>query len=57
MRLKSYKRNIKTSLGIKDFKSSRTNSIGSKGETKNFKKRRHLSRLYSNNNSLKIVHV
>ena len=40
-----------------DFKGSKTSSIGSKNQTKNLKRRRRLSRLYSNNNSLKIAHV
>ena len=57
MRLKSYKRNTKASLGIKDFKNSRTNSIGSKGQTKNLKRKRHLSGFYSNNKSLNMAHV
>ena len=57
MQLKSYKRNTKVSLEIKDFKSSRTNSIGSKSWTKNFKKKRCLSGLYNNSNSLKIVYI
>ena len=49
--------NTKANLGIRDFKSSKTNSIGNKGQTKNFKRRRHLSKLYSNSNSLKIVYI
>ena len=57
MRLKSYKGNIKANLGIRDFKGSKTNSIKSKGQTKNFKRKRRLSGLHSNNNSLKIAHV
>ena len=57
MQLESYERNIKVSLGIKDFKSSRTNSIGSKGQTKNLKRKRRLSGLYSNSNSLKMAHA
>ena len=57
MQLKSYKENAKASLGIRDFKGNRTNSIGSKGQTKNLKNKRRLSRLYSNSNSLKIAHV
>ena len=57
MQLKSYKKNTKVSLKIKDFKNSRTNSIGSKGQTKNLKKKRHLSGLYSNNNNLKIAYI
>ena len=57
MWLKSYKKNTKASLKIRDFKGSRTNSIGSKGWTKDFKRKKCLSGLYSNSNSLKIVHV
>ena len=57
MRPKSHKGNTKASLRIRDFKGSKTNSIGSKGQTKNLKKKRRLSGLYSNNNSLKIAHV
>ena len=57
MQPKSYKGNTKASLGIRDFKGSRTNNIGSKGQTKNFKKKRHLSGLYSNNNGLKMAHI
>ena len=57
MRLKSYKENTKVSLGTRDFKSSKTNSIGSKGRTKDFKRKRYLSGLYSNNNSLKMVYI
>ena len=57
MQLKSYKGNTKVSLEIRDFKGSRTNSIGSKGRTKNFKRRRRLSGLYSNSNSLKMAYI
>ena len=57
MRLESYKRNIKVSLEIRDFKNSKTNSIESKGRTKDFKKKRRLSGLYSNSNSLKIAYI
>ena len=57
MQLKSYKKNTKASLGIRDSKNSRTSSIGSKGQTKNVKKKRHLGKLYSNSNSLKIAHI
>ena len=57
MRLKSHKGNIKASLGIRDFKGSKTNSIGSKGQTKNLKKRKYLSGFYSNSNSLKMVYI
>ena len=57
MQLESYKRNTKVSLKIRDFKSSRTNSIGSKNQTKDFKRKRRLSKLRSNNNSLKMVYI
>ena len=57
MRLESYKKNTKANLGIKDFKSSKTNNIGSKSRSKDFKKKRHLSGLYSNSNSLKITYI
>ena len=57
MRLESHEGNIKVSLGIRDFKGSRTNNIESKGQTKDFKRKRHLSGLYSNSNSLKIAHI
>ena len=56
MRLESYKGNIKVSLKIRDFK-NKTSSIGSKGRTKDLKRRRRLRRLYSNNNGLKMAHV
>ena len=56
MRLKSYKGNIKASLKIRDFK-DRTSSIKSKSQTKDFKRKKRLSGLYSNSNSSKIVHV
>ena len=57
MQLENYKGNIKTSLKIRDFKGNKTNSIKNKGQTKDFKRRRRLSRLYNNNNSLKIAHI
>ena len=57
MQLKSYKGNTKVSLEIRDFKGSKTNSIGSKGRIKDFKKRRCLSGLYSNNNGLKMAYI
>ena len=57
MRLESYKRNIKASLGIRDFKGSKINNIGSKGQTKDLKKKKRLSGFYNNNNSLKVAHV
>ena len=56
MRLKSYKGNTKVSLGIRDFK-DKTNSIKSKGQTKDFKRRKYLSGLYSNSNSSKMAYV
>ena len=56
-RLESYKGNTKASLEIRDFKDSKTSSIGSKGQTKNFKRRRRLSGPRSNSNGLKIAHV
>ena len=56
MRLESYKGNTKASLKIRDFK-DRTSSIGSKGRIKDFKRRRYLSRLYSNSNGLKMAYV
>ena len=57
MRPKSYKGNTKASLRIREFKGSRTNSIESKGRTKDLKRRRYLSGLYSNSNGLKIVYI
>ena len=57
MRLKSYKRNIKASLKIRDFKGSKTNSTESKGQTKDFKRRKYLNGLYSNSNSLKMAYI
>ena len=54
---KVIKKNTKVSLGIKDSKVSRTSSIESKNQTKDLKRRRRLSGLYSNNNSLKIIYV
>ena len=35
------------SQGIKGFKGNRTNSLGSRGQTKNLSRRRYLSGLYS----------
>ena len=57
MQPKSYKGNTKANLEIRDFQGSRTNSIENKGRTKNFKKKRYLSGLYSNSNGLKIVYI
>ena len=56
MQLKGYKGNTKASLGIRNFK-DRTSSIKSKSQTKDLKRRRRLSRLYSNSNSLKTAHI
>ena len=39
---------------IRDFKNKEPRS---KSQTKDFKRKRHLSRLYSNSNSLKIAHI
>ena len=58
MRLKSYKEsNYKGPEIIKDFKSNKTNNIRSKGQTKNFNKKRRLSKPYSNNNGLKMAYI
>ena len=57
MQLESYKGNTKIRLKIRDFKSSRTNNKESKGQTKDFKKRKHLSGLYSNSNNLKMAYA
>ena len=54
MQLESYKGNNYKRPKIRDFKDKK---LGSKGQTKNFKRRRRLSGLYSNNNSLKMAHV
>ena len=51
---KSYKKSNYGRPGIKDFKDKEP---GSKSQTKDFKRRRCLSRLYSNNNSLKMAYV
>ena len=55
MRPKSYKRSNyrrpETKRGFKDKKPK------SKGQTKDLKRKRHLSGLYSNNNSLKMVYI
>ena len=51
---KSYKRNNYGRPKIKDFKDKEPRS---KGQTKDFKRRRHLNRLYSNSNGLKIVYI
>ena len=57
MQLKSYKGNTKASLRIRDFKGSRTNSTGSRGQIKDLKRKRCLSGLYSNSNSLKMAYI
>ena len=57
MQLENYKGNIKTSLKIRDFKGNKTNSIKNKGQTKDFKRRRRLSGLYSNSNGLKMAYI
>ena len=57
MQLKSYKGNIKASLEIRDFKNSKTNNIENKGQTKDFKRKRRLSGLYSNSNNLKMAYI
>ena len=57
MQPESYKGNTKVSLKIGDFKGNKTNSIKSKGRSKNLKRKRHLSGLYSNSNSLKMAHI
>ena len=54
MRLESHKGNNYKRLEIKDFKNKEPRN---KGQTKNFKKRKYLSGLYSNSNSLKMVYV
>ena len=54
MRLESYKKSNYKRLGIRDFKDKKP---GSKGQTKDFKRRRYLSGLYSNSNGLKIVYI
>ena len=54
MRPKSHKGSNYKRPEIRDFKDK---ELRSKGQTKNLKKRRCLSGLYSNSNSLKIVYV
>ena len=54
MRPESHKRSNYGRLKIKDFKDKKP---GSKGQTKDFKRRRHLSGLYSNNNGLKMAYI
>ena len=50
---KNTKGNNYKSLGIKNFKSNKTNSLESKGQTKDFSKKRYLSRLHSRINNIK----
>ena len=38
---------------IKDFKGNRTNSLGSKGQIKNFSRKRYLSGLYNRTSSIR----
>ena len=54
MRLESYKGSNYKRPRIKDFEDKKP---GSKGQTKDFKRKRCLNRLYSNSNSLKIVYI
>ena len=53
-RLESHKGNNYRKPRIKGFKD---NELESKGQTKDFKRRKYLSGLYSNSNSLKIVYI
>ena len=50
MRLESYERSNYKRPEIRDF---RDKELGSKGQTKDIKKKRYLSRLYSNSNCFK----
>ena len=54
MQLESYKGNNYKRPGIKDFKDK---EFKNKGQTKDFKRRRYLSGLYSNSNGLKMVYI
>ena len=54
MQLESHKRSNYGRPKIKDFKDKEP---GSKGQTKDLKRKKYLNGLYSNNNSLKIVYV
>ena len=54
MQLKSHKGSNYGRPGIKDFEDK---ELRNKNQTKDLKKKRHLSRLYSNSNGLKIVHI
>ena len=54
MRLESYKRSNYKRPKIRDFEDK---ELRSKGQTKDLKRRRRLSKLHSNSNGLKIVHT
>ena len=54
MWLESYKGSNYRRPGIKDFEDKES---GNKGQTKDFKRRRRLSGLYSNSNSSKMVYI
>ena len=54
MRLKSYKGSNHGRSRIKDFEDKEPRS---KSQTKDFKKRKYLSGLYSNSNSSKIIYI
>ena len=54
MQPKSYKKSNYRRPRIKDFKDKEPKS---KGQTKDFKRKRYLNRLYSNSNSSKIVYI
>ena len=54
MRLESHKENNYKRPKIKDFKDKKP---GSKSQTKDLKRRKYLSGLYSNSNSSKMVHI
>ena len=52
---KSYKRSNYKRPEI--IKNSKNKKLRGKGQIKDFKRERHLSKLYSNNNGLKIAHI
>ena len=54
MQLESYKGSNYKRPKIKNFKDKESKN---KSQTKDFKKRRYLSRLYSNSNGLKMVYT
>ena len=54
MQPESHKKNNYRRPGIKNFKNK---ELGSKGQTKDFKRRKRLNKLYSNSNSLKMVYI